>query len=565
MHSPKKPVTTSCHHSGWLVLVLCSLALPLTSSNGAQFFNDWAATNLNTVPTQSGPTNDPDSDGAANLAEFAFGTNPLVSTGLGNAITTIFGGTNGFFGVELFEQAGHVPGVQIDVDATVDMVHWIRPWWLRTLTNSQAGDPPGSVRERLTTYLPGTNIFIVRGDVTLLLAGPETATYYVATNGSDSAAGTSINTPFRSLAKAASIASPGNLIYLRGGTYTTNATISISTNHNGTAANPIRLRAYPGEHPILDFSPQVFSSSNRGINLSASWWQVYGLEIENAGDNGMNVSGSSNIIELCVFHNCSDTGLQLSHPASSNLVLNCDAYHNCDGPTLGQNADGIDAKLAGLGPDNIISGCRAWENCDDGFDLFAAPFPVIIENCWAFRNGSNVLNIANFTGNGNGFKLGGGNIPAAHHISNSLAFENTVRGFDQNDNMAGLTVDQNTAWSNPTNNFNLNHGTVTAGVHVVRNNLSILTGISVDTFASGSILLSNSWQVVTSPAANTNDVLSIDDSFATAPRRDDGGLPEIPFMRPVTGGRLVDKGVNIGQPFSGTAPDLGAFETSVWP
>ncbi|HXI84558.1 MAG TPA: right-handed parallel beta-helix repeat-containing protein [Verrucomicrobiae bacterium] len=552
MYFPTKPVA----------FALCSLALPL-SSNGAQFYNDWAAMNLNTVPTQSGPTNDPDSDGVANLAEFAFGTNPLNETGLGSAIVATPSSSNGFFEVDLFEQAGHQLGAQIDIDASVDVTYWIRPWWFRTTTNSLAGDPPGSARERLTTFLPGTNLFIVRGVVTLLQVGPETATYYIATNGSDSAAGTSINTPFRSVAKAVSVANPGNLIYVRGGTYTTNATISIS--RNGSAANPIRLQAYPGEHPILDFSPQIFSSSNRGINMSASWWQVYGLEIENAGDNGMNVSGSSNVITLCVFHNNSDTGLQLSHPASSNFVLNCDAYHNCDGPTLGQNADGIDAKLAGLGPDNIISGCRAWENCDDGYDLFAAPFPVIITNCWAFRNGLNVLNITNFTGNGNGFKLGGGNIPAAHHILNSLSFKNTVRGFDQNDNMAGLTVDQNTAWGNATNNFNLNHGTVTAGVHVVRNNLSILTGVSVDTFASGSILLSNSWQVVSSPAANSNDVLNIDDSFATAPRRDDGSLPEIPFMRPVPGGRLVNKGINIGLPFSGPAPDLGAFESPQWP
>jgi pectate lyase-like protein len=542
----------------FLVVVFCSLAL--SSSKAAQFFNDWAATNLTTVPTQSGPLDDPDNDGAANLAEFAFGTPPLVSTGLGNAITTVFGGTNGFFGVELFEQGGHELGVQIDVDATVDMVNWIRPWWLRTLTNSLPGDPPGSVRELLTTYLPGKNIFIVRGDVTLLQAGPETATYYIATNGSDSAAGTSINTPFRSLAKAVSIANPGNLIYLRGGMYTTNATISIS--RNGTAASPIRVQAYPGEHPILDFSTQTFSSSNRGINLSGSWWQFYGVQIENAGDNGMNVSGSSNIIELCVFNNNSDTGLQLSHPASSNLVLNCDAYHNCDGPTKGENADGIDAKLADLGPLNVISGCRAWENCDDGYDLFAAPFPVIITNCWSFRNGTNILNVSGFAGDGNGFKLGGGNIPSANRIYNSLAFENPQNGFDQNDNMAGLTVEQNTAWKNLGQNFDLNHGTVTTGVHVVENNLSIDGTIST---ATGSIVSNNSWQVITSPAASTNDVLSINDSFATAPRRDDGSLPEIPFMRPIPGGRLVDKGANIGLPFSGSAPDLGAFESPEWP
>ncbi|HUJ70790.1 MAG TPA: right-handed parallel beta-helix repeat-containing protein, partial [Verrucomicrobiae bacterium] len=438
----------------WFILVLSALTLPLSRLHAAQFFDDWAATNLSTVPLQSGPLDDPDQDGAPNLAEFAFGTDPLAGQGLGPAILPSFSGSNGFFGVELFEQAGHQLGVQIDVDATVDLVHWIRPWWLRTTTNSLPSDPPGSIRESLTTFLPGTNIFIVRGVVTLITTGAEAATYYVATNGSDSASGTSISTPFRSVARAVGLANPGNLIYVRGGTYTTNATISIS--RNGAAANPIRLRAYPGEKPVLNFGSQTFSSSNRGINLSASWWQVSGLEIENAGDNGMNVSGSSNIIELCVFHDCSDTGLQLSHPASSNLVLNCDAYHNCDGPTSGENADGIDAKLAGLGPNNVISGCRAWENCDDGFDLYAAPYPVIITNCWAFDNGTNLLNIVSFAGDGNGFKLGGGNIPAANRIVNSVAFGNPQNGFDQNDNMAGLSVDQNTAWANLGENFDLN-------------------------------------------------------------------------------------------------------------
>lgn len=546
---------------GRLAVGYCLVLSLLSSVRAAQFFNDWAATNLNTVPLQSGPLDDPDSDGAANLAEFAFGTNPLIGTGLGSAILPSFTGANGFYGVELLELGGHMPGVQIDVDASVDLVHWIRPWWFRTVTNSLPADPPGSVREALTTVLPGTNAFFVRGVVTLLLAVPETATYYVATNGNDSATGTSINTPFRSLAKAVTVSSPGNLIYMRGGTYTTNATISISSTHNGTAANPIRLRAYPGEHPILDFSTQNFGSTNRGINVSASWWQIYGLEIENAGDNGMNVSGNSNIVELCVFHNCSDTGLQLAHPASSNLVLNCDAYHNCDGPAGGENADGIDAKLPLLGPDNVISGCRAWENCDDGYDLFQAPFPVVITNCWSFRNGTNLANVGTFQGDGNGFKLGGGNIPTANRIVNCLAFGNAVRGIDQNDSTAGLTVYQNTSWANPTN-FDLDHGTVMVGAHDVRNNLSI-DGVVV--VQAGSIQSNNSWQVITSPVASTNDVISIDTSFATAPRRDDGSLPEIPLLRPVPRGRLVDKGINIGLPFSGTAPDLGAFESPDFP
>jgi hypothetical protein len=76
--------------------------------------------------------------------------------------------------------------------------------------------------------------------------------------------------------------------------------------------------------------------------------------------------------------------------------------------------------------------------------------------------------------------------------------------------------------------------------------------------------MSNTWQVLST--VNTNDFLNTDSPYtwAMAPRRDDGGLPENPFLRPVPTGRLVDKGVNIGMPFVGSAPDLGAYETTTW-
>lgn len=561
-----------------LALVLCAVALASVRAHGADYYTNWAIANLSTVPSQSGPLDDPDNDGAPNLAEFTFGTDPLVGNGLGAAIFPSFAGDHGFFGVEVFERAGHQSGVQIDVDATVDLVHWIRPWWLRTLTNSLPGDPPGSIREAFTTYLPGTNVFIVRGVVHLIQDGPEAATYYVATNGSDSAVGTSTNAPYRSVAKAVSVASPGNLIYVRGGTYATNATISIGSSHNGTAANPIRLRAYPGEHPILDFSPQAFGSTSRGINLSASWWQIYGLEIGNAGDNGMNLSGNSNIIERCVFHNNSDTGLQVSGNARSNLVLNCDSYRNFDAPTQGENADGFAAKsfpengvTSIIGPNNVFRGCRSWENADDGWDLWQTTNTVVIDTCWSFANGTNFTNGGNGKGDGNGFKLGGHNalnihtnFPGPHLVMHCASFKNIHNGFDQNNNAAGITLDQNTAWSNGDSNFSMDHRTNTViTIHVVHNNISI-DGRIADAFCPGSILISNSWQVVTSPPANTNDFLNVDISWAKAERRDDGSLPETPLLRPVPDGRLVDQGTNLGAAFYGSAPDLGAFESPSW-
>src|SRR5438552_2085039 len=73
------------------------------------------------------------------------------------------------------------------------------------------------------------------------------ATYYVATNGIDTNPGT-ISQPFATLQKAANLANPGDTIYMRGGTYTLAAQITIS--RNGSSGNYINVVNYPGEVPI---------------------------------------------------------------------------------------------------------------------------------------------------------------------------------------------------------------------------------------------------------------------------------------------------------------------------
>ena len=47
---------------------------------------------------------------------------------------------------------------------------------------------------------------------------------------------------------------------------------------------------------------------------------------------------------------------------------------------------------------------------------------------------------------------------------------------------------------------------------------------------------------------------------AMAPRNADGSLPNNGFARLVLGSDLIDRGVNVGLPYKGLAPDLGAYE-----
>ncbi|MFO1476254.1 MAG: right-handed parallel beta-helix repeat-containing protein [Verrucomicrobiota bacterium] len=541
-----------------------SLAL---SAPAAQFYNDWAATHISN-PSSRGSLADPDQDGEVNAVEFVFGTDPVVANS-GSLLTPLSGpssGTNGEFTVSVLEREGHQPGAQLDLYLSSDLRQWFRPWWLRAVTNSWAGDPAGSVREVFTTRLPGTNIWFVRAAVTVFEPGPEAAAYYVATNGSDSNAGTSIAAPFATPAKAIGLAVPGDLIYLRGGIYSCTNKISISS-RGGTPSQPIRVRSYPGEQPVLDFTWQA--AGNDGISISTNCWQFYGIEITNAGHNALKVTGSSNRFERCVFHHCRDSGFNIGSSsatvlASYNVVVNCDAYRNYDTGAHGGNADGFAAKWM-VGPGTVFTGCRSWENSDDGWDLWMAVSPILITNCWTFRNGSNYFGDSAFAGNGNGFKLGGNYIPAAHRIVHCLSFNNVGtgtgggKGFDQNNNTAGLTVDQCSGWKNRMYNFNLWTATVTQGVTVLRNNYSVDGAVW---YTNSSVQLGNSWLVLGS--TSTGDVLSSDVNFAQAARRDDGGLPETPFFRPVPGGQLVDRGSDYGDPYSGGAPDIGAFETPAW-
>ena len=51
----------------------------------------------------------------------------------------------------------------------------------------------------------------------------------------------------------------------------------------------------------------------------------------------------------------------------------------------------------------------------------------------------------------------------------------------------------------------------------------------------------------------------------SGPRGTDGSLPATNFMKLVSGSDLIDKGIDVGLPYNGSAPDLGAFENGTLP
>jgi len=382
-------------------------------------------------------------------------------------------------------------------------------------------------------------------------------TWYVATNGNDSYSGTSLNQPFATPFKAMNGIASGDTIYVRGGLYA--MTNELKTSKAGFATNYCKLWAYPGEKPVFNYTNA--GSGKRGIYISKDYWHVKGIEVAYSRDNGIIIAGgASNIVEGCIIHDSNDDGITLGSTSSSthdNLILNCDSYRNYQEGSGGNNGDGYAAK-AGSGTNNVFRGCRAWHNSDDGWDCYDNNTGGIrFENCWSFDNGTNLWGVSGFSGNGNGFKLGGAGTLGRHTLKNCLAFDNHSKGFDHNGSLGGHTLYNCTGFRNAKWNFSF-YDTPTNGTNVFKNCVSWLGLGNTNNIVPSSVMVSNSWQGFSVTAA---DFASLDTSLAFAPRNADYSLPTNGLARLAAGSQLIDAGVDVGLPYRGAAPDLGAYES----
>ncbi len=420
--------------------------------------------------------------------------------------------------------------------------------------------------------------------------------YYAAPDGNDLTGDGSFEKPFFSVQKAIDLVTPGDTIYMKGGTY--HYSVRINADKIGEAAGgTICLFAEKGKRALLDFSAMPLDGSNQGIRVSGSYWHFYGLDIKGAGDNGMLIernkpSGGTyvdvkdrtdeahhNIVEFCSFFENKDTGLQLKNLAENNRIINCDSYYNRD-PEDG-NADGFAPKLT-VGTGNYFYGCRAWNNSDDGWDgilaeTSAGGFPddmlTVMENCWAFNNGF-WKDGKETKGNGNGFKLGGsGTYDKRHNVimKRCLAFNNLMKGFDQNHNVGSMTLINCTGYSSKYL-ANKNHytykidGTVLAPGKKLTliNSVAVCDGLDADKSAYAPCQLVGGERITCDFMTSASDYVTVDTTGVFGPRKADGSLPDVNFMQIKPGNsKLIDTGtITEGIFFNGSKPDLGCFEAA---
>ncbi|KAL6703822.1 Pectate lyase pel9 [Coniothyrium glycines] len=379
----------------------------------------------------------------------------------------------------------------------------------------------------------------------ILLPSVFCATIYVAPTGSDSAAG-SLAAPLQSIQVAVDKAVAGDTIYLRGGTYSPTKNIQIKK--SGTASARITLAAYSTEIPIIDGEalPSTpapvggsVTSADRGILHieNAAFWRIVGLELKNGPYGVYAVGSNNNVFERLVTHDNYETGFQLQGASANNQILYLDSYANRDPRKNGESADGIGIK-EGSGEGNILKGARLWNNVDDGLDLWEFKSKVTIVDTISWGNGFNRWNFPDFAGDGNGFKLGGGDEadkgPANHNITNCISFANAAKGFTDNKQPGNMVLLRNTAYNNPQVGFQTTT-TVTASLNnnIAALNNKVTTNVGQISLASGTAVSGNSWQA--SATWSDASFKSVDVSLVQGKRGADGKIAASNFLLPASG------------------------------
>ncbi|XVS66545.1 right-handed parallel beta-helix repeat-containing protein [Actinosynnema sp. CA-299493] len=359
---------------------------------------------------------------------------------------------------------------------------------------------------------------------------PPADALHVATDGDDGNPGT-LAAPLRTIQRGVDLAQPGDTIHVRGGTYAPSTNIQLLK--NGTASEPITLRNYNGEHVVIDgenmpHTPGAVGSSipraERGaVHVEGDHWRLIGLEIVHGPYGVFGLDVNNTVFDRLVTRDNYESGLHLQGASSNNQVVNLDAYGNRDPRKNGESADGLAIK-EGSGTGNVVRGARLWNNSDDGLDYWMFSSPILLENSLAWGNGFNRWNLPDFTGDGNGFKLGGNGVAADHTARNTMAWDNAAGGFVDNNNPGRHRIERSTAWDNPKTGFQFDRSTST-----LTKNLAVANGTNAS-LGSNSGGSGNSWDLGGSWSfASTNP------GAITGPRTADGSIPSSTFLRPSNG------------------------------
>ncbi|MFE0464379.1 PDZ domain-containing protein [Kitasatospora sp. NPDC058965] len=250
--------------------------------------------------------------------------------------------------------------------------------------------PPGSLARKLAALLAGATLalpFTVGAGT----AHPATAgiTFYVATNGADTNAGTSATTPVATLARAQQLvraALPGNpgpiTVSVAGGTYHLASPLALTTADSGTTTSPVTWTAAPGAtatlsggrtlqpvwQPVSSGSPVMAATVPAGLGfdgLFVNGQRQILARYPNVDPTASRLDGSTSLADL------NSRSATWSNPATGDVrAMHCDDWGSFSYAITGRTNGALNLRYSG--DNNRPQSC--------GSATAPTPGPVLAEN-----------------------------------------------------------------------------------------------------------------------------------------------------------------------------------------
>lgn len=410
------------------------------------------------------------------------------------------------------------------------------------MKKSSLGQPASGFRRKALFVLPLLSLLPVSVFAT---------TFYVATNGSDSNAGTQ-TAPFKSLLKAQSVASSGDTVSIRGGTYSSFTIGGSDANYNfvhDITKSGITYAAFTGETPVFNFSSittvkrvAAFHIANGVSGVTIRGIQITGVPVGTQKQSECFRIEGNVALDRVTCHDNAANGFYFTLNGSGSCT-NCDAY-NCigAGTSLG-NTDGFGAHAKGV----TFNSCRSWHNSDDGYDCIASGTANTFDRCWAYNMTAG--------GDSNGFKIGGwgtSTVPSSvpvHTVRFCLSANNNAHGFYAN-HQPGQSANwtNNTAYNNNSANYNMlervspTDATDIPGTREVFHNNIAFTGTTIINDNNPAANKTNNSWTKSGVTVSSADFTSTDATQMDNTRGSSGSMPSISFMHLASGSDLAGLG-----------------------
>lgn len=404
---------------------------------------------------------------------------------------------------------------------------------------------------------------------------PGSTSYYISPAGDNSNPGT-VDAPFKTLLRAQDAASAGDVVYIRGGVYNsfTVPTTGLQFENVYSYVNPITksgitYEAYPGDsRPVFDFSSIPTTKRVAGFfiapdvtNVNFVGFDVTGVKVGTQKQSeAFRIAGGANFVRMAAYNNEANGFYYTIN--GTGVVLDSDSHDNI-GPTSTSagNTDGFGAHAKNV----WFIGDRSWHNSDDGYDSInsksgpaAAPIPgrVAYVNSWAFGMHGN----QNGVGDQNGFKVGGfayatTGIPSPlplHTVVGNLSADNGASDF-----YANHQPGQSAYWIGNTGysagygaDFNMLERVSPTDItnipgyrEVLHNNLAFAGTLTANDNTPGAHETNNSWTLNGGLNLTPPSFESVDMTQLKAPRKSDGSLPDVNFLKPVVGSSAAQAGL----------------------